>query len=971
MADADKPDCMSIDPSAWKPTEPVVWKDALVRYLANITSAGDFAVSNHHTIFADPGLKIGGDRRIFLPLHPTDAEAIQSMAKKAANETWELQPGQFRCLNPEWEPFLYEHVLPRVAEGLGMVDDICLRPVNLLLFGKGSFFKPHNDDSSDESNETEAEQDILGTLVISLPSYHRGGAVHLSFKSETRTFATDTSFPWALQALAWFPDVSHEVAELTDGCRLVLTYKLAAHGHGGPDQPHKQSAQFYRRQVDGLRTILAGWEASSGVSTEEPLCYPIDPVPPNEPLLIGTMKGYNRAVCQSLRDACSSPDSNVFVFLAHMTHLVNHQVLPDGSKFAEEHTFCEEVYRCDRAGVRVASQLPGGIETLLVKEPRVEKYTDGGDHWLCKNTWEVRYQYTVAMLVHRKGLGLFAQARHCCSGEIEASVAMLDEMLLRNHWDVPTVHAAAQVFARATQKGQRMTPTTVQIVLSWVLFTRTTTTAAAEREDTIFDDLYQGVLRCSLQRLDTQDVALGMIGLSLRQLCTHAGALNSQTIKWENLFECFASVCSLSAWQLIVDKFPKYLEGGGLPTGLLQDLQTSFKAWAQARMDTKFMSHHIGDDRHYEGDCGDDYSFIIKSIESRPADSEWIMTRLLPALASERCNPALLHRVLDAFWQSDEHFALAKLAYEYIIPRASSRLTIDSFEALLSTCGSNHPGSHLYDRAMFPVLLDRCLSLQPTGELLAAHLLEAISQTVKDCVEGEVEDPGEILSATCVPVALVLKKHGFAVAGALASGSALADAANRYFTAVIRDYLCEQREWTADLDWAHKVDPVLHSCDLSKKCGPCSELREFVGHSDARTWVYTAAEQDDDASSSLAHIEQVLLSAPGDNWVLVTTIGRNKTLEVVKKGARPLDKAKWYNDEVEALQAKLSALPEADAIKDVTGDAWYHEVIASLESRKAEHYKGLADANATSWRTRVRRKGSYSSSGDGEDEPTG
>lgn len=89
-------------------------------------------------------------------------------------------------------------------------------------------------------------------------------------------------------------------------------------------------------------------------------------------------------------------------------------------------------------------------------------------------------------------------------------------------------------------------------------------------------------------------------------------------------FEYFAKHCSLATWQRIVEQFPNHLES--------QQLQDSFKAWAQARMDAKFESQAELDSRPAdcgigpEGDCGDDCAFLVKCIESRPAGSEWITT---------------------------------------------------------------------------------------------------------------------------------------------------------------------------------------------------------------------------------------------------------------------------------------------------------------------------------------------------------
>ncbi len=56
----------------------------------------------------------------------------------------------------------------------------------------------------------------------------------------------------------------------------------------------------------------------------------------------------------------------------------------------------------------------------------------------------------------------------------------------------------------------------------------------------------------------------------------------SLTVYETNRFEYFAKHCSLATWQRIVEQSPNHLES--------QQLQDSFKAWAQARTDAKFES---------------------------------------------------------------------------------------------------------------------------------------------------------------------------------------------------------------------------------------------------------------------------------------------------------------------------------------------------------------------------------------------
>ena len=64
---------------------------------------------------------------------------------------------------------------------------------------------------------------MFGTLVVSLPSYHEGGDLRISYHGIVTHYSTSMNNP---SITAWYSDVTHEVLEVTNGYRLVLTYNL-------------------------------------------------------------------------------------------------------------------------------------------------------------------------------------------------------------------------------------------------------------------------------------------------------------------------------------------------------------------------------------------------------------------------------------------------------------------------------------------------------------------------------------------------------------------------------------------------------------------------------------------------------------------------------------------------------------------------------------------------------------------------
>ena len=88
--------------------------------------------------------------------------------------------------------------------------------------GKGSFFKPHVDVS--RSNM------MFGTLVIVLPTPHKGGALLLRHRGQEWAFDSGEALAAKDQPsigyVAYFSDVEHEVAPVISGHRITYTYSL-------------------------------------------------------------------------------------------------------------------------------------------------------------------------------------------------------------------------------------------------------------------------------------------------------------------------------------------------------------------------------------------------------------------------------------------------------------------------------------------------------------------------------------------------------------------------------------------------------------------------------------------------------------------------------------------------------------------------------------------------------------------------
>jgi hypothetical protein len=89
----------------------------------------------------------------------------------------------------------------------------------MLLYERGDFFVPHQDSEKDDG--------MIGTLVVTLPSSFRGGEMTVEQHGEIMAFRGSRT---ALQLIAFYADCRHEVRPVTSGARVVLTYNLLTAG---------------------------------------------------------------------------------------------------------------------------------------------------------------------------------------------------------------------------------------------------------------------------------------------------------------------------------------------------------------------------------------------------------------------------------------------------------------------------------------------------------------------------------------------------------------------------------------------------------------------------------------------------------------------------------------------------------------------------------------------------------------------
>jgi hypothetical protein len=104
--------------------------------------------------------------------------AEQTLTDASVRDTWEITPDLVTLDGPAWEATLGA-VLDGVRDELGLPPTTTLRagPHAMLVYGKGQFCLPHQDSEKDDA--------MVGTLVVSLPSAQTGGELVVEHGGES------------------------------------------------------------------------------------------------------------------------------------------------------------------------------------------------------------------------------------------------------------------------------------------------------------------------------------------------------------------------------------------------------------------------------------------------------------------------------------------------------------------------------------------------------------------------------------------------------------------------------------------------------------------------------------------------------------------------------------------------------------------------------------------------------------------
>jgi hypothetical protein len=168
-------------------------RERLAVLLAGATGPGAFTAARTAPT-GDLHLEVRGVGPIELPVSQEQARQLclvgrparygrgeQTVLDRGVRDTLEIPKSRVRIDKRRWNQTLLP-VLDRVGRDLGLPSGCTLRAElhAMLVYARGQFFVEHQDSEKDD--------EMVGTLVVGLPSAFRGGALEVRHRGETATF---------------------------------------------------------------------------------------------------------------------------------------------------------------------------------------------------------------------------------------------------------------------------------------------------------------------------------------------------------------------------------------------------------------------------------------------------------------------------------------------------------------------------------------------------------------------------------------------------------------------------------------------------------------------------------------------------------------------------------------------------------------------------------------------------------------
>ena len=204
--------------------------ESLEKLLAKVQRSGDFFV--HGAVEVPmPKVEVDGVGMLSFPVPQMQILELIKHAERApyglgeqtvldpsVRRVWQLPPKKAQLGGKSWVASL-RNIVDQAAVGLGCeAAAVSAEFYKMLVYDPGAFFASHRD--------TEKSEGMFGTLVVVLPSVHRGGELVIRHAGREVVVDVSAAEMSKLAFIAFYADCQHEVRPIIEGNRVCLVYNL-------------------------------------------------------------------------------------------------------------------------------------------------------------------------------------------------------------------------------------------------------------------------------------------------------------------------------------------------------------------------------------------------------------------------------------------------------------------------------------------------------------------------------------------------------------------------------------------------------------------------------------------------------------------------------------------------------------------------------------------------------------------------
>ncbi len=277
----------------------------------------------------DLDIAVKGVGRLRFPISRMQAQQLCGVARPASyglgeatfrdsrvRNTWEIPRSRVKIDQRRWRQTLLP-VLDQMRAALGLPEGCKLRAEfqGMLVYAPGQFFLRHKD--------SEKADGMIGTLVVTLPSSFKGGALVVEHQNERVVYRASRK---PLSFISFYADCYHEVQPVSSGYRIILTYDLMIERDGSTASlaatkpaPAKVAAlAAVLRRYFATPRLPARYHEEVGAPLDPPdrLVYLLDFQYTERGLSWGHLKGVDTARAALLREAAERASCEIVLALA-------------------------------------------------------------------------------------------------------------------------------------------------------------------------------------------------------------------------------------------------------------------------------------------------------------------------------------------------------------------------------------------------------------------------------------------------------------------------------------------------------------------------------------------------------------------------------------------------------------------------------------------------------------------------------